>query len=118
LFAIRYDFWYLQRMIRTAVIAALVGLAGRALADDAAQGALRLDVAVGETVERDVGFAIGLLCDDLSIIRADLRASTPESNKFSVTGVKQGTTLCRVGTAPSRPSYVFEIHVVAARRRR
>jgi hypothetical protein len=94
------------------------GVAGRALADDAAPSVLRIDVAIGQTVERDVGFAIGLLCDDLSIIRADLRASTPESNRFIVTGIQEGTTTCRVGTAPSRPSFVFEIHVVAARRRR
>ena len=105
-------------MSRIATIVCLVGLlgllAGSALADDPQ----RIDVAVGQTVERDVGFAIGLLCDDLSIVRADLRASTPESNTFSVTGVKEGTTMCRAGTAPTRPTFVFEIHVVAARPRR
>lgn len=112
-------------MIRIAALAMVLASgapgapgAGRALADDAAPAAPRIDVAVGQTVERDVGFAIGLLCDDLTILRAELRASTPESNRFSVTGVKEGTTMCRVGTAPSRPSFVFEIHVVAARRPR
>jgi len=70
---------------------------------------------VGETIERDVGFAMGLLCDDLTIIHADLRANTPESNTFTVTGVAEGTTMCRVGTAPDRPAYLFEIHVVASR---
>lgn len=105
-------------MPRIALLACLAAglaraLAGTALADEPA----RIDVAVGETVERDVGFAIGLLCDDLSIIRVDLRARTPESNTFVVTGVQQGTTLCRVGTAPNRPTYVFEIHVVASRPR-
>jgi hypothetical protein len=99
-------------MVRIALILCL--LAGRALAD----GAVRIDVAVGETVEQDVGFAIGLVCDDLAIIRADLRASTPESNTFTVTGVKEGTTMCRAGTAPNRPTYLFEIHVVVPRPRR
>jgi hypothetical protein len=103
--------WYLLGMIRIAVILCIA--AGSALADDAT----RIDVAVGETIERDVGFAMGLLCDDLGIIRAELRAGTPESNTFVVTGVTQGTTMCRVGTTPNRPSYVFEIHVVAPRRR-
>jgi hypothetical protein len=98
-----------------AMLVTLVGLAGRARADDPPAGALRMDVAVGETVERSVGFAMGLLCDDLSIVRAELRASTPESNTFSVTGVKEGTTLCRVGIMPGRPTYVFEIHVVPRR---
>ena len=107
-------------MIRISVIVCLLGVVvglggGSALAlpDDAQ----RIDVAVGESVERDVGFAIGLLCDDLSIVRVDLRASTPESNTFRVTGVKEGTTMCRVGTAPGRPTYVFEIRVVASRPR-
>jgi hypothetical protein len=99
-------------MLRIAAMLCIVVTSARA--DDA----MRIDVAVGETVERDVGFAIGLLCDDLTIIRAELRASTSASNVFRVTGVKQGTTMCRVGTAPYRPTYVFEIHVVAPRRRR
>lgn len=107
-------------MIRIAAIAGLAigavgaGAAGRALADDA----MRIDVAIGETVERDVGFAIGLRCDDLSILHVDLIPSTPASNAFRVTGVHEGTTMCRVGTAPFRPSFVFEIHVVAPPPRR
>src|SRR5436190_6230154 len=113
-FATAGRLWYQRGMIRIAALAALAGLtalaalAARANADDAGPGALRIEVAVGQTVERDVGFAIGLLCDDLSILHAELRARTPESNTFSVTGVQEGTTMCRVGTAPARPSYVFE----------
>lgn len=109
------DLWYLLGMVRIAVIVYLVaGLAASAVAD----GAMRIDVAVGESVERDVGFAMGLQCDDVAIVRVELRAGTPESNTFVVTGVTEGTTMCRVGTAPNRPTYVFEIHVVAPRRRR
>jgi len=110
--ATRADLWYLLRMIRIALL--LCFLTGGALAGDAE----RLDVAVGETIEQDVGFAIGLRCDDLTIILVELRADTPESNTFMVTGVAEGTTLCRVGTAPNRPTYLFEIHVVAAHHRR
>ena len=99
---------------RASGVVALVG--ERAGADEPrAPDAQRIEVAIGQTVERDVGFAMGLLCDDLTIARFELRASTPESNKFSVTGIKEGTTSCRVGTAPSRPSYVFEIRVVPRR---
>lgn len=106
-------------MTRIAVVAGLaLGLAGSARADGARQAPLPIDVAVGETVAQGVGFAMGLLCDDLSIVRAELRASTPESNMFVVTGVQEGTTLCRVGTAIGRPSFVFEIHVVPPRPRR
>ncbi len=96
-------------MLRIVLIVGIV--AGTALADDAPQ----IDVVVGETVERDVGFAMGLLCDDLTIARAELRAGTSESNTFVVTGLAEGTTRCRVGTSPNRPTYVFEIHVAARR---
>jgi hypothetical protein len=93
--------------------ALILGLVARvAHADDAA----RLEVAVGQTVERDVGIAVGLRCDDVAIARVELRTVTPDSNVFEVTGVTPGTTLCRVGTALNRPTYVFEIHVVPARR--
>ena len=55
--------------------------------------------------DEDIRFGSGLKTplkdsDDLSIVRADLRASTPESNTFTVTGVKEGTTMCRAGTVP------------------
>ena len=99
-------------MVRIAVILCLVA------ATAAAGDALRIDVAVGETIERDVGFAMGLQCDDVAIVHVELRAGTPESNTFVVTGVAEGTTMCRVGTTPNRPTYLFELHVVAARRGR
>ena len=99
-------------MVRIALILCII--ATRASAD----GAERVDVAVGETIERDVGFAIGLLCDDVTILHARLRANTPESNTFIVTGVAEGATMCRAGTAPNRPTYVFEIHVAASHHRR
>jgi hypothetical protein len=102
-----------MRRLPWLLLLAIAIAAGPARADDA----VPLSVAVGETVERDVNFAIGLLCDDLAIIHADLHASTPESNTFRVTGVAEGTTMCRVGTAPTRPAYLFEIHVIARRPR-
>jgi hypothetical protein len=98
----------------------LCALAGAALAaeppprpDDSPQ---RIEVAVGETVEREVGYAIGLRCDDTAVVRAELRPATPEFNVFIATGVTEGTATCRVGTSPVRPSYLFEIHVVPRRR--
>jgi hypothetical protein len=110
-FAAAADLWYVLRMARIAVLLCI--LAGTARADDL----VRLEVAVGETVERDVGFAMGMQCDDLTIVHAELAPGTAESNTFRVTGVAEGTTRCRAGTAPNRPAYVFEIHVVAAHRR-
>jgi hypothetical protein len=106
------EVWYLLSMIRIAAVLCMV--ATSAVADDA----MRIDVAVGETIERDVGFAIGLQCDDLAVVHAELHAGTPESNTFTVTGVAEGATRCRVGTTPNRPTYLFEIHVVPPRKRR
>jgi hypothetical protein len=95
----------------SSVLVALTALssAGRAAADEAP----RIDVEVGQTAERDVGIAIGLHCDDLSIIRAELRTESSESNVLRVTGVQPGDTRCRAGTVPGRPMFVFEIHVTA-----
>jgi len=98
-------------MVRAIAIVCLLG--GIARADEP----IRIDVAVGETLERDVGFAMGLVCDDFAVIRAELVTSISESNSFRVTGLVEGYTTCRVGTAPTRPGYVFSVHVVAARRR-
>jgi hypothetical protein len=81
-------------------------------ADD---GAVRIDLGVGETVERDVGYALGLLCDDASLIHAELRTTSPEANTFTVTGLKEGDTVCRVGTSPGRPTFLFDIHVRTSR---
>jgi hypothetical protein len=97
-------------MVRTALALCLVAAVARA--DDA----VRLDLAVGETVERDVGYAMGMMCDDTSLIRAELRTTSPEANTFVVTGLKEGTTVCRVGTSPGRPTFLFEIQVQTARR--
>jgi len=103
---------------RLAVVASLLtGTASAQTVDRAAPPAAVLEVAIGETVSRDVGFALGLQCDDLSVIRANLRTAASGANVFDVTGVKLGDTVCRAGTAPNRPSYVFRIHVIAARRR-
>jgi len=97
------------------LVAGTAGAAGPG-GSDGGDDAARLEVAVGETVERDVGIAMGLRCDDLAIVRVELRTATPESNRFEVTGIKVGTTRCRVGTSIDRPSFVFEIHVVPAPR--
>jgi len=103
---------YLVPVFRIALVLAV--LSSVALAEDA----LRLDVAVGETVERDVGYALGMMCDDTTLIHAELRNTSPETNTFGVTGIKEGAAACRVGTSPGRPTFLFEIHVVPVRRDR
>ena len=97
------------------VIAALAAHAVRA--DGPIYDALPLEVEVGQTVQREVGFALGLRCDDLSIAQIELRASTPQTNVFVVTGVRPGATTCRVGTTPNRPTFLYQIRVVPSHQR-
>lgn len=95
-------------MLRPLVIAALCAMPGLAIAEDR----VPLTVELGATASREVGYAMGYLCDDESIARGQMKNGTPENNVFVVTGVKLGTTLCRAGTMQDRPTVLFEIIVV------
>ncbi len=95
-------------MKRAALALLLVG--GSARADEGP----KVSVEVGKTTERDVGIATGWFCDDASLVSADM-ITRGNKNIWLVTGVKEGTTQCRVGTDPARPHFVFDVHVVAKR---
>jgi hypothetical protein len=72
---------------------------------------IAVKIAVGETREIEVGFARMHLCDDTSIVEAEMRDKTLETNVFVVKGLKPGTTECRAGLDPDRPSFLFSITV-------
>lgn len=72
-----------------------------------------ITIAVGETVSWEVGFAVGALCDDPSIVRAEVRSVSPQMNVFVATGLSVGRTLCRAGNQLGRPSVLFDIEVIA-----
>jgi hypothetical protein len=93
--------------------ALVVAVGGTADADG-----VKLTVAVGETVEREVGFAHGVMCDDTEIVRADMRTKNEQTNVFVLTGLKEGRTQCRAGTDPTRPYVVFDITVTPAKNHR
>jgi len=78
----------------------------------------RIELRVGETVEREVGIAIGYRCDEPELIQIEMKARSEEANAIAVTGVREGRTMCRIGTVPQRPSVVLEIRVLPARGRR
>ncbi len=94
--------------VRHLTFATLLLLCGTASAD----GEIRLDVAVGKTVEVGVGAARGWFCDDTSILKGDM-ITRADTNYFVVTGVSPGKTSCRVGgvSSASPVSYLFEVHV-------
>ncbi|MDB4955464.1 MAG: hypothetical protein JWO36_3033 [Myxococcales bacterium] len=96
-------------MSRVALVICLL-VTGLARADGT-----RLEVELGKTVERDVGIATGSFCDDPSLVTTDL-VTRNDRNVWIVRGAKLGTTLCRVGTDPTRPHFVFEVHVTRPRR--
>ncbi|HEY4239601.1 MAG TPA: hypothetical protein VGM88_07280 [Kofleriaceae bacterium] len=75
----------------------------------------RIVVAVGQSEQRDVGLARGTMCDDPSIVRAELKTVSMKSNVLTLTGLAEGKTHCRAGTAAGRPSFVFEVVVTSAK---
>jgi len=91
---------------------ALLLISGTALADGTP-----IDVPIGETIQLGVGYAIGVRCDDNSIVTVEMHTKN-ETNVASFTGIKEGTTLCRVGTDVTRTTYLFDVHVVPAKKRR
>lgn len=74
----------------------------------------RIDVAVGQTVEIDVGTRRGLICDDVEIITPELRTKG-DTNYLVVTGVTVGSTQCRVGTEPGRVGVLYDVVVGPAK---
>jgi hypothetical protein len=93
-------------MVRIAILASL--LAAPASADN---GPPRIAVTVGETVEVNVGYAVGFRCDDLKLISAGM-VTRDGTNVFVVKGLAAGKTLCRVGNeTQASPSVLYEIVV-------
>jgi hypothetical protein len=74
-------------------------------------------VEVGKRVQRNVANANGWFCDDASLVEASI-VTHDEVNYWVVTGVKVGGTQCRVGTDPTRASFVFDVTVKAPRSKR
>jgi hypothetical protein len=104
-----------RSILAAAVSIATVGAIAAPLAH-ADDGQSRVDVTVGKSIEIDVGYMRGLLCDDLSIISADLRNKSETTNVLAITGLKEGTTLCRVGQQGAA-FHLYEIHVTAPKHR-
>ncbi|MFN0246226.1 MAG: hypothetical protein ACKV2T_04915 [Kofleriaceae bacterium] len=86
-------------------------VAGGVAADDFDHERIPVRIAVGETKEIEVGFARMHVCDDPTIVEAEMRDKTTETNVFVVKGIKPGTTDCRAGMDPDRPSFLFSITV-------
>jgi len=75
-----------------------------------ADGSGRVELEVGQTIELEVGNALGWFCDDPSLVAAEL-VGGGAYNTWVVTGAAEGATQCRVGTTTGRASYLFEVIV-------
>lgn len=90
-------------------LALLLVFAAHASAGD--DGVRRETIVVGQTIERAVGYAIGVMCDH-DVVTAEM-TTRGDTNHVVFRGNRAGKTTCRVGTDPNRVSFVFEITVVA-----
>lgn len=91
---------------------ALLLVAATAYADDVP----RVDVEVGASVEKNVEYARGFMCDDPSLVSVEM-VTRDDHNVWIVKGVKVGETMCRVGMDRLRVHYVFDVHVLPKRAR-
>jgi hypothetical protein len=98
------------RIVSAVAVALAFAPVSGALADGG-DGQSRVDVEVGKTVRIEVGIMRGLLCDDLTVVNAELRNKNEHTNVLVLTGLQEGVTSCRVG-AVYPPFHLFEIHVV------
>ena len=71
----------------------------------------KLNVEVGKTVEAAVGHYRGAWgCDDATLVTADI-ITKDDTNYWVVTGVKAGSTQCRVGIWNQGGYAVFDVYV-------
>jgi hypothetical protein len=94
-----------MRVMKRWIVLLCLLLPAAALAD--------VDIAVGDSREVDVGVARGVVCDDLSIVSAEMTtAPDTQTNKVTFKGLKVGRTECRVGNvALGSPTMLIRVSV-------
>jgi hypothetical protein len=86
--------------LKRAVVALAMLAASQAPAQKApVASGTRVQLKVGQRKVLNVGLAIGLACDDTTVVQAELRTVSPEENALVLVGLKAGKTACRAGTA-------------------
>src|SRR4051794_9467743 len=82
-----------------------------ALAWAAGSSSKDVELKVGETKTVPVGYAKGLICDDLKIASAEIKDATAENNVVVIRGLKVGKTQCRAGTDKDGPRVFLSVTV-------
>ena len=101
-----------SRLLLLVVALVLSSTAALAQGEVVASGT-SVQLKVGQKRVLNVGLAMGLMCDDGSIVRAELQAVSDKENHLVLTGLKPGQTSCRAGTATMSRSVLVNITVVA-----
>ncbi|MGO9065977.1 MAG: hypothetical protein ACLQIH_14720 [Myxococcaceae bacterium] len=90
-----------------------ISTSGHALAQGApVASGVHVQLQVGQQKVLNVGMAMGLECNDGTVVRAELRAVSDSENEVVLTGLKPGKTACRAGTANITRSILINVSVV------
>jgi hypothetical protein len=100
---------YLRRFALAALLLTVPSLGQQA---PVASGT-KVKLHVGQQKVLNVGLAMGLLCDDGTVVQADLRPTSDTENELVLVGLKPGKTACRAGTANMSRSVLVYISVSA-----
>ena len=74
-----------------------------------AEGAIHLKV--GAETSQGVGIARGGFCDDAGVVALAIKNKNETENEVTFTGLKVGTTACKVGSDLAGPRFVFTLTV-------
>ena len=88
--------------------ALLASALGQAQSGPVVASGVKVKLQVGEQKVLNVGLALGLDCNDGTVVQAQLRNVSPDVNELVLVGLKPGKTACRAGTANvSRSKLVY-----------
>jgi hypothetical protein len=73
----------------------------------------KVKLQVGQEKVLNVGLAMGLVCNDGTVVQAELRTVSETENQLVLVGLKPGKTACRAGTANMSRSVLVYISVSA-----
>jgi hypothetical protein len=75
---------------------------------------VKVTLQVGEQRVLNVGLAMGLMCNDGTVVQATLRTVSETENELVLVGLKPGKTACRAGTSNMSRSKLVKVTVTAA----
>jgi hypothetical protein len=102
-----------MRSVRHLALLALA-VAAPALAQQApVPSGTKVKLQVGQQKVLNVGLAMGLVCNDGTVVQADLRPVSDTENELVLVGLKPGKTACRAGTANLSRSVLVYVSVSA-----